>query len=168
VYGYAIQILFDFSGYSDIAIGSARLLGFDVPENFDYPYLQPNAARFWRSWHMSLTSWITDYVYIPLGGNRRGELRAQVNRLIAMALVGLWHGAAGHFVLWGIYHGIGLNVHRAYRTLRTRLGVRADFGLVGHVIAVAATFHFVCIGWVLFVVDAATAQGVIARLVGLR
>jgi alginate O-acetyltransferase complex protein AlgI len=168
VYGYAIQILFDFSGYSDIAIGSARLLGFDVPENFDYPYLQPNVARFWRSWHMSLTSWITDYVYVPLGGNRRGALRAQVNRLLAMALVGLWHGAAGHFVLWGIYHGIGLNVHRAYRALRARLGVRADFGLVGHLVAVAVTFHFVCIGWVLFVVDAATAEGVIARLVGLR
>jgi alginate O-acetyltransferase complex protein AlgI len=168
VYGYAIQILFDFSGYSDIAIGSARLLGFDVPENFDYPYLQANVRRFWGSWHMSLTSWIADYVYIPLGGNRRGAVRTHVNRLVAMGLCGLWHGAAGHFVLWGLYHGLGLNVYHAYRAIRARLPVRADFGILGHLTAVVVTFHFVCVGWVLFVVDAATAPSVIAALFGLR
>src|SRR6266404_2038518 len=89
VYGYAMQIYFDFSGYSDIAIGSARLFGYRVPENFNYPYLQPDIARFWRAWHMSLTSWITDYVYIPLGGNRRGEARGAWNRLLSMTLCGL-------------------------------------------------------------------------------
>jgi alginate O-acetyltransferase complex protein AlgI len=167
VYGYAMQILFDFSGYSDIAIGSAQLLGFHVPENFNYPYLQTDIARFWRSWHMSLTSWITDYVYIPLGGNRRGELRTQVNRMTAMSLCGLWHGAAGHFVLWGAYHGLGLNVYRGWRALRARLPLPASFGLPGRIVAVAVTFHFVCIGWVLFVLDATTAQAVIRRLVGL-
>jgi alginate O-acetyltransferase complex protein AlgI len=166
VYDYALQILFDFSGYSDIAIGSAVLFGFRVPENFNYPYLQPNLARFWGSWHMSLTSWITDYVYIPLGGNRRGPARAQVNRLIAMALVGLWHGAAGHFLLWGVYHGIGLNVYHTYRTLRTRLGV-SSFGAFGHVVSVVLTFHFVCLGWVIFVLDASEAQAVILRLLGI-
>jgi len=167
VYGYALQILFDFSGYSDIAIGSALLFGFRVPENFNYPYLQPNLARFWRSWHMSLTSWITDYVYIPLGGNRRGQLRAQLNRLLAMALVGLWHGAAGHFVVWGIYHGIGLNAYHAYRGLRARLPLPPDFGVAGRVVATVFTFHFVCIGWVLFVLDAAKARVVILRLLGV-
>ena len=165
-YGYALQILFDFSGYSDITIGSAMLLGFHVPENFDYPYFQPNLARFWRSWHMSLTSWITDYVYIPLGGNRRGEVRAHVNRLAAMALCGLWHGAAGHFVLWGVYHGLGLNVYRVYRRVRPRLPV-PDLGRVGWALGVVATFHFVCIGWVLFVLDTAKAYAVIVRLLGV-
>jgi alginate O-acetyltransferase complex protein AlgI len=166
-YGYAIQILFDFSGYSDIAIGSAQLLGFHVPENFNYPYLQPNPARFWRSWHMSLTSWITDYVYIPLGGNRRGAARTYLNRLIAMALCGLWHGAAGHFVLWGVYHGVGLNVHRAYLSARRCLPLPPDFGILGRIAATVLTFHFVCIGWVLFVLDVATAQLVISRMLGL-
>ncbi|HEV7732162.1 MAG TPA: MBOAT family O-acyltransferase [Candidatus Binatia bacterium] len=166
VYAYAIQILFDFSGYSDIAIGSAQLLGFHVPENFAYPYLQPNLARFWRCWHMSLTSWITDYVYIPLGGNRHGLLRAQGNRLVAMAICGLWHGAAGHFVLWGIYHGLGLNAYQLWRRVRPRLPLPVSFGWPGRIVATVFTFHFVCIGWVLFVVDATTAQGVIWKLLG--
>ena len=165
-YGYALQILFDFSGYSDIAIGSARLFGFHVPENFNYPYLQRNIGDFWRTWHMSLTSWITDYVYIPLGGNRRGVSRTQWNRLIAMALCGLWHGAAVHFVLWGLYHGLGLNVYQAYRRARERIGV-PSFGVAGRVGATLLTFHFVCVGWVLFVTDATTAQAVMRRLLGL-
>ncbi len=167
-YGYAMQILFDFSGYSDIAIGSAQILGFHVPENFDYPYLQPNIARFWRSWHMSLTSWITDYVYIPLGGNRLGPTRTKVNRLTSMALCGLWHGAAWHFVLWGVYHGVGLNLFRMYRDARERWGLTRTFGPVGDIGARLVTFHFVCIGWVLFVLPAETAGPVIARLIGLR
>jgi len=166
-YGYAFQILFDFSGYSDIAIGSAQLFGYHVPENFAYPYLQPNVARFWRCWHMSLTSWITDYVYIPLGGNRRGRMRAQVNRLVAMSLCGLWHGAAGHFVLWGAYHGVALDLYQVWRRVRVRLPGPASYGLLGRGIATVVTFHFVCIGWVLFVLDAATARVVIRRLVGL-
>ncbi len=166
-YGYAMQILFDFSGYSDIAIGSARLLGFRVPENFHYPYFQENVARFWRSWHMSLTSWITDYVYVPLGGNRRGLVRTHLNRLGAMALVGLWHGAAGHFVLWGIFHGVGLNVYHAYRSFRRRLPRPEGFGLAGRLVGTLITFHFVCIGWVFFVLDAPTATKVVARLFGL-
>ena len=165
-YGYAVQILFDFSGYSDIAIGSAQLLGFHVPENFAYPYLQPNIQRFWGSWHMSLTSWIRDYVYVPLGGNRRGPLRTHANRLIAMALCGLWHGAAGHFVLWGAYHGLGLNLFQLWRRVRARLPL-PDFGFAGRVAATVFTFHFVCIGWVLFVLDARRASAVILRLLGI-
>jgi len=170
VYGYAMQIYFDFSGYSDIAIGSARLFGYTVQENFNYPYLQPNVARFWRSWHISLTSWITDYLYIPLGGNRHGEGRASINRLLAMTLCGLWHGAAFHFMVWGMYHGIGLNLYRAYQLARTRLGWPRGGGtsrLVG-VLNVVCTFHFVCVGWVLFVCDLDKAWMIIPRLLRLR
>jgi alginate O-acetyltransferase complex protein AlgI len=170
VYGYAMQIYFDFSGYSDIAIGSARLFGYTVPENFNYPYLQTNIARFWRSWHISLTSWITDYLYIPLGGNRRGEGRAYWNRFVAMALCGLWHGAAFHFAVWGMYHGIGLNLYRAYQLMRERLGwpKRAYAHWSVRLLSVVFTFHFVCIGWVLFVCDLNTAWPIILRLLLLR
>jgi alginate O-acetyltransferase complex protein AlgI len=164
VYGYALQIYFDFAGYSDIAIGTARLLGYRVPENFDYPYLQPNIARFWRAWHMSLTSWITDYVYIPLGGSRRGERRAAWNRLVSMTLCGLWHGAAMHFALWGLYHGVMLNLYRLWERVR---GPRAG---PAHPLARAfgtfLTFHVVCIGWVLFVCDTRRALVVLPRLLG--
>jgi alginate O-acetyltransferase complex protein AlgI len=166
VYGYAMQIYFDFAGYSDIAIGSAKLLGFTVQENFDRPYLQPNIARFWRSWHISLTSWITDYLYIPLGGSRHGELRSYLNRFVSMTLCGLWHGAAFHFMAWGMFHGIGLNLYRVYGIARERVfGPRsAEPGLLARVVSTVVTFHFVCIGWVLFVCDLDKAWLIIARL----
>jgi alginate O-acetyltransferase complex protein AlgI len=169
VYGYAVQIYFDFAGYSDIAIGSARLFGYRVPENFDYPYLQPDIARFWRAWHMSLTSWITDYVYIPLGGNRGGEARAALNRLVSMTLCGLWHGAALHFAVWGLYHGLMLNAYRVWRRVRERvLGPRtAPAGVLSRALATLVTFHVVCIGWVLFVCDLRRAAVVIPKLLGL-
>jgi len=170
VYGYAFQIYFDFAGYSDIAIGSARLFGYRVPENFDWPYLQPNIARFWRGWHMSLTSWITDYVYIPLGGNRRGELRSAGNRLVSMTLCGLWHGAALHFAVWGLYHGLALNAYRFWQAARTRLFGEpvGPANPVVRVLGTLLTFHVVCIGWVLFVCDLKRAAFIIPRLLGLR
>jgi alginate O-acetyltransferase complex protein AlgI len=169
VYGYAMQIYFDFAGYSDIAIGSARLLGYTVQENFNYPYLRPNVALFWRNWHISLTSWITDYVYIPLGGNRRGPVRTYWNRFISMTLCGLWHGAAFHFAVWGMYHGIALNLYRGYQVLRARvLGPKQGPGHpLLHALSVLFTFHFVCIGWVLFVCDVDKAWVIILRLLGL-
>ena len=170
VYGYALQIYFDFAGYSDIAIGSARLFGYRVPENFDYPYLQPNIARFWRAWHMSLTSWITDYVYIPLGGNRRGEGRAAWNRLVSMTLCGLWHGAAVHFAVWGLYHGIALNLYRLWQRVRGRLGfaARPEGTVLGRALGTLVTFHVVCLGWVLFVCDLKRAAYIVPRLLGLQ
>ncbi len=169
VYGYALQIYFDFAGYSDIAIGSAMLFGYPVPENFNYPYLQTNIARFWHNWHMSLTSWITDYVYIPLGGNRHGEWRSYLNRFLAMTICGLWHGAAFHFAVWGMYHGLGLNLYRAWQTVRERVfGPRQGEGsLVGRIAAGVFTFHFVCIGWVLFVCDLDRAGLIVGRLLWL-
>lgn len=166
VYGYAAQIYFDFSGYSDIAIGSARLFGYRVPENFNYPYLQPNIARFWRNWHMSLTSWITDYVYIPLGGNRGGEGRATWNRFVAMTICGLWHGAALNFLAWGMFHGIALNVFRGFVAVRTRLQLpQLAPRPLGQALATLLTFHVVCVGWVLFVCDLRTAGTIVSRLV---
>lgn len=112
--GFAIQIYCDFSGYSDIAIAIARILGFDLPENFRHPYIARNPSDFWRRWHISLSSWLRDYLYISLGGNRGGALLTYRNLLITMLLGGLWHGASWNFVLWGLLHGVILIAHRVY------------------------------------------------------
>ena len=153
VYGYAVQIYADFSGYTDIAIGVALLLGIRLPENFNQPYRADSIQDFWRRWHMSLSRWLRDYLYIPLGGNRGGELRRDRNLLLTMLLGGLWHGAAWPFVLWGLFHGLGLLVER-------RLGLRLP-GIVARLV----TFHFVCFGWILFRAESlGTAGGVLGRL----
>jgi alginate O-acetyltransferase complex protein AlgI len=112
---YALQIYCDFSGYSDMAIGTAKMLGYDLPENFNMPYLAASVAEFWRRWHITLSQWLRDYLYIPLGGNRHGERRTYVNLIVTMLLGGLWHGASWNFVLWGFLHGSGLAVHRLWR-----------------------------------------------------
>lgn len=165
-YGYAVQIYLDFSGYSDIAIGSAKILGFKVEENFDWPYLRPNIREFWRSWHMSLTSWITDYLYIPLGGNRKGEARTNLNTIVSMSLCGLWHGAALHFVAWGFYHGVAICIQRTYSRWRDRTfpELRTVLPRTRQVVATLATFHVVVIGWMYFVLSAETATRVILKM----
>jgi alginate O-acetyltransferase complex protein AlgI len=111
----AFRILMDFSGYSDIAIGFARLLGVRLPENFNWPYVAQSVQDFWQRWHISLSFWIRDYIYIPLGGSRHGVPRRVCNGLVAFALCGLWHGPAWHFVIWGLYHGVGLVACASYR-----------------------------------------------------
>lgn len=111
--GYVMQIYCDFSGYSDMAIGIALIMGFKLMKNFDFPYKAQNLSDFWRQWHISLSSWLRDYVYIPLGGNRKGTIRTYVNNFLTMLVGGLWHGAAWKFVLWGGMHGVGLAVHKA-------------------------------------------------------
>ena len=121
ILGYAIVIYADFSGYTDIAIGVAKLLGFQFPRNFDRPYAARSIQDFWRRWHMTLSRWLRDYLYIPLGGNRRGERRTYLNVLLTMTLGGLWHGAAWTFVLWGAYHG-GLLAAHQWRARRRRTG----------------------------------------------
>ena len=113
VYAYAFQIYFDFSGYSDIAIGLARLFGYRIPENFDRPYLAASPREFWRRWHISLSTWLRDYLYVSLGGNRVPAVRVQLNLMITMLLGGLWHGANWNFVLWGGFHGFLLSLQRA-------------------------------------------------------
>ena len=116
------RILFDFSAYSDMAIGAARLMGIRLAENFNWPYLARNLSDFWRRWHMSLSSWIRDYVYIPLGGSRHGFVRRILNGLIDFALCGLWHGPDWNYVLWGVLHGVGLSVSSSYRAIPGGLG----------------------------------------------
>ena len=115
VVGYVMQIYCDFSGYSDMAIGLAMIMGFSLMKNFDFPYKSRNLTDFWRRWHISLSTWLRDYVYIPLGGNRRGTFRTYLNNFLTMLVGGLWHGAAWKFVFWGAMHGVGLMVHKACR-----------------------------------------------------
>jgi alginate O-acetyltransferase complex protein AlgI len=146
---YTLQIYFDFSGYTDMARGSAALLGYRIPENFNLPYLSVNIADFWRRWHITLSSWLRDYLYIPLGGSRCGRFRNHLNLLVTMTLAGLWHGAAWTFAFWGIFHGIGLIVHREWRRYRVR------FRPIGHPflrrsLSVAVTFCFVSVAWIFF------------------
>jgi alginate O-acetyltransferase complex protein AlgI len=144
VIAYAIQIYGDFSGYSDMGIGLAHLLGFKLPMNFNYPYLAANVSEFWRRWHISLSSWLRDYLFIPLGGSRYGTGRTYVNLMTVMLLGGLWHGANWTFCFWGLYHGILLAVHRAipWPAWLGRAALRP--------LAVIATFVAVCAGWVFF------------------
>jgi alginate O-acetyltransferase complex protein AlgI len=146
VYGYAVQIYADFSGYSDVAIGSAALFGYELPENFDAPYISRNLQEFWRRWHISLSSWLRDYLYKPLGGSRGSAAATYRNLMITMVLGGLWHGASWNFVIWGALHGGALAVTRMWQRARGE-GVSST---VGHVLATVATFHFVCFAWVFF------------------
>jgi D-alanyl-lipoteichoic acid acyltransferase DltB (MBOAT superfamily) len=195
IYGYAVQIYADFSGYSDIAIGVALLLGFRFPETFDRPYVATSIQDFWRRWHMSLSRWLRDYLYISLGGNRGGPARRDRNLFLTMLLGGLWHGAAWTFVVWGAFHGLGLLVERRvleHPVLRRRVAVgsggaelspdeeRPGDRASGRRAALAerrneqrrrivgrlVTFHFVCVGWVFFRADSmGTAFDVLSRLV---
>lgn len=144
---YSFRIYFDFAGLSNIAVGSAMLLGILVPKNFDSPYLSTNLQDFWQRWHMSLSSWVRDYVYITLGGSRRGMIITSVNLLIVMAVVGLWHGSGWNFAAWGIWHGCGLAVHRLWR------GAGNAFGssLPERILGLLLTFSFVTVGWAFFV-----------------
>ena len=144
-YGYAVQIYCDFSAYSDIAIGVAALLGYRFPRNFDQPYRAASLQEFWRRWHISLSSWLRDYVYIPLGGSRGSLFGACRNMMITMLLGGLWHGASWTFVAWGALHGVVLCIERIFKGGRERL--------FPAVIGVVVTFNVVCLGWILFRAD---------------
>lgn len=151
--GYSIQIYMDFSGYSDIAIGSSRLFGLKIMENFNWPYLQPNISKFWRNWHISLSDWIRDYLFFPL--SRLSDTRLWLTiavPLIAMGLCGLWHGAAWHFVLWGLWHGAGLAVLQIWNRQKKlhKLKPVKLFNKPFLVFGTVCTFSFVTIGWLLF------------------
>jgi alginate O-acetyltransferase complex protein AlgI len=150
VYGYALQIYCDFSGYSDMAIGIALLLGFRFKENFDSPYQSKNITEFWRRWHISLSNWLKDYLYISLGGNRKGKIRTYINLLLTMLLGGLWHGASLKFVFWGGLHGIALAFHKLISELKFSFVPSATARNIGSVLGVVVTFHFVCFCWIFF------------------
>ncbi|MDL2320527.1 MBOAT family protein [Alistipes sp. OttesenSCG-928-B03] len=151
VFGYAMQIYCDFSGYSDMAIGIALLLGFKFNRNFDSPYKSATITEFWRRWHISLSSWLKDYLYISLGGNRKGKARTYLNLIITMVLGGLWHGAALRFVLWGALHGVALAIHKLFLGLFPRLkksGMEMKRGW--RIVGIVFTFLLVCFGWIFF------------------
>ena len=153
VWAFAIQIYCDFSGYTDMARGVARCMGFELIRNFDLPYFATNPSDFWRRWHISLSTWLRDYVYIPLGGNRRGTVRTYLNLFLTMVIGGLWHGAAWTFVLWGAFHGLLLCIHRALKPLLDRsIPVESPVsnGLLWRVIRTVGFFQLVAISWLLF------------------
>ena len=160
-YGFAMQIWCDFSGYTDMAIGLALLLGFRFPQNFNRPYSATSLQDFWRRWHMTLSRWLRDYLYIPLGGNRGSSLMTYRNLMLTMLLGGLWHGAAWTFVVWGGLHGAGLAVERFVRARRPVI----IGGRVGAVVGWLVTFHLVCLAWVFFrAPTVGVAFNVLARL----
>ena len=147
IYGYGLQIYCDFSGYTDIAIGVALILGFRLPVNFNSPYKARSITDFWKRWHISLSQWLRDYLYISLGGNRKGKFRTYVNLMITMLLGGLWHGASLRFVIWGGLHGIGLVINRIWDSI-FKGHVRS--GWIGRILAIFITFQFVNFCWIFF------------------
>ncbi len=165
VYGYAVQIYCDFSGYTDVAIGSALLLGVRFPDNFNSPYKAASLSEFWRRWHISLSQWLRDYLYVPLGGNREGDVRTYRNLMLTMVLGGLWHGAAYTFVFWGFLHGLGLAVTRRFQQRHGAPAATATALTPGRVLATVVTFHWVCLAWIFFrAPDFGTAWAVLGRV----
>ena len=158
-YAFAWQIYFDFSGYTDMARGAARMLGFNLMLNFDNPYLSTSLGEFWRRWHISLSSWFKDYLYIPLGGNRRGRFRTHLNMVITMLVAGLWHGAAWNFIIWGALHALGRVVTRELEL------TRFYSERIPKIVKQIAIFHFVCLTWIFF--RAETFGKAIAMLKGI-
>ena len=147
VISYALQIYFDFSGYSDMAIGCARCMGYDLQRNFNLPYLSKNPSEFWKRWHISLSTWLQEYLYIPLGGNRKGKTRTYINLMLTMILGGLWHGASWTFVIWGTLHGLALCVHKAVaKNHRDKKHLPAP-------VLILINNIFVCLCWIFFRAD---------------
>jgi len=146
VYGYSFQIYFNFSGYTNLVTGMALLLGFRLPLNFNYPYASRNLKEFWERWHISLSQFIRDYVYIPLGGNRRGVLRSHLNMLLAMLISGLWHGASMNFIIWGALHGVGMVVYKLFSQWFPRRTSSTGAAVFTRLL----TFHYVAFAWIFF------------------
>ncbi len=165
IYGYTLQIYCDFSGYSDIAIGIGKMMGFDLGINFLKPYQAVNITDFWRRWHISLSTWLRDYLYIPLGGNRKGRKRTYVNLFITMLLGGLWHGASWKFVVWGGLHGFGLAVHKIYSKYIRKF---IPSTLFGKIISWFLTFHFVIFLWIFFRAQSFEKALDMIRLIGTK
>lgn len=166
VYGYALQIYADFSGYSDIAIGSALLLGFRLPANFNAPYRAANLPEFWRRWHISLSTWLRDYIFFSLAGKRARSLGVMYGGLVVTMLIGgLWHGPTWTFVIWGLLHGVGLVVARLWEKARKRYGFGEAGARARRVLAMFVTFHFVCFAWIFFRAESLDAAlGVLKQL----
>lgn len=152
-FSYSIQIYCDFSGYSDMAIAIAKFFGYNLCKNFDVPYISRNPSEFWKRWHISLSSWLMDYLYIPLGGNRKGRCRTYINLLLTMILGGLWHGASWNFVIWGFLHGIALIIHKLYGQWKQKYNSRYRNRYISYVttsISIILNYCFVSICWIFF------------------
>lgn len=175
VLAYSIQLYCDFSGYSDMAIGVAKAMGYDLTRNFNLPYLSANVTEFWKRWHISLSSWLQEYLYISLGGNRKGPIRTYINLLLTMVLGGLWHGASMNFIIWGALHGLALVVHKLF--MKWREGRKSNTGLASkdavtskracfiHVLSILCTYLFVCVCWVFFrATDLSSALTILKRM----
>jgi alginate O-acetyltransferase complex protein AlgI len=163
-YAFAGQIYCDFSAYTDIARGSAKLIGVDLIRNFNTPYFAASPIEFWHRWHISLSTWLRDYLYIPLGGNRFGRWMEYRNLMLTMTLGGLWHGAGILFVLWGIWHGLVLVL---YRVVPVHRHLSAWLGPAGKWLSILITFHIVCFGWILFRASTTTLLPLLASIAEL-
>ena len=147
IYGYGLQIYCDFSGYTDIAIGVGLILGYRLPLNFNSPYKAAGLSDFWKRWHISLSRWLKDYLYISLGGNRKGKIRTGINLFITMVLGGLWHGASLRFIIWGALHGAGLLISKIISGFRKK---SEELSRAERFIAIFITFNFVSFTWIFF------------------
>ncbi len=167
IYGYAAQIYCDFSGYTDMAIGCALLLGYRFPENFNDPYKSATPQEFWRRWHISLSTWLREYLFIPLGGSHHGAMRTMANLMITMLLGGLWHGAAWNFVIWGAWHGLLRCVHSVWDQFwQVRVRMMWRESMYWRVCSRILLFHAVCLGWIFFrATDFDQARNVLSRLI---
>jgi len=164
VYAYALQIYFDFSGYTDIAMGLCLLFGLTVPDNFNRPYQSLNIADFWRRWHITFSNWLRDYVYFSLPNAARWKGASYLYPIIVMLLGGLWHGIGWPFVLWGLLHGVGLTTLRTFQTVRQKLQGKPPVTQWGRYLSIFVTFHFVCLTWIFFrSPDVATAFAILGR-----
>jgi alginate O-acetyltransferase complex protein AlgI len=159
VLAYGLKIYFDFSGYSDIAIGSGYCFGIKLPENFNWPYLSSNISEFWRRWHISLGRWLFDYIYAPLGGSKKGSLSASRNLLITFGVSGLWHGASYHFVVWGLWHGFLVVMHRAWKAWAHPRSI-----YIHRIFSIILTYLLVNLGWVFFCVEFSQGLKIFSRL----
>lgn len=169
IYGYALQIYFDFSGYTDVAIGSALLLGIKLPENFYSPYRAQNLREFWKRWHITLSNWLFDYVYISIGGLRKRRFNLYRNLVLTFLIGGLWHGAAWTFLVWGALHGVGLSVNHWWNSFRKQSRSTTTQSHWIKAVCVLVTFHFVCLTWIVFRADnLQQVLGVLQRLTAFQ
>ena len=161
---YSLQIYFDFSGYSDIAIGLSKMMGYDFDKNFNLPYLSKNPTEFWKRWHISLSSWLQEYLYYPLGGNRKGKIRTYINLFLTMVIGGLWHGANWTFIIWGAIHGIALIMHKLFMKWKAAMfGTKDSCGEIRNILSAILTFLFVNFCWIFFRAENLSSAMIVIR-----
>ncbi len=164
VFAYSLQIYLDFSGYSDMAIGIAKILGFNLPRNFNLPYLSHNVTELWKRWHITLSSWLLDYLYISFGGNRKGKFRTYLNLITTMTIGGLWHGANWTYIVWGLLHGLALAIHKIWMTVTG--SPNRKVGPISAIISIGLTFCFTTFCWIFFRAESISEAFAIIRRIG--